>query len=372
MALVFIFMKKVKLTTEDFVIRFNRVHNGKYDYSKTNFIGSFDKIEIICTIHGSFYQQPYSHLNGNGCPVCGGSGRKNTKLFVDESKIIHNNKYDYSQVEYINSITKVKIICPIHGLFLQSPKSHIKGRGCQSCATKRKGQSKIKPLDIFITQSNIIHDNKYDYSQAGYINGMSKIKIICPTHGCFYQTPHAHLGAKQGCPTCAGNKKNTTAQFIEKSIAVHNDKYDYSKVEYAGNKNKIIIICKTHGDFLQQPSHHLAGHGCSKCTSRMSNMEVKWMDMLLIPQEWRQQTIKVSNRSCFVDAFDSATNTIYEFYGDFWHGNPVTHIYNDINHCSKKTFGELYSKTINRENFLKKNGFNIISIWENDFKLLAQ
>lgn len=116
----------------------------------------------------------------------------------------------------------------------------------------------------FIKKAIARHGDKYDYSKVNYINNHTKVTIICPIHGEFEQTPNDHLRGK-GCPRCSGNIKLTTGEFIQKAIARHGDKYDYSKVDYKDNKTKVVIICKIHGEFKQTPRDHLSGHGCPVC-----------------------------------------------------------------------------------------------------------
>ena len=96
-------------------------------------------------------------------------------------------------------------------------------------------------------------------------------------------------------------------------------------------------------------------------------MECKWLDTLNIPADFRNKVIKIGNKRVKVDAINLDTNTIYEFYGDYWHGNPKVYNSNDINMSNKITFGELYSRTINRERTIKNAGYKLITIWEDDF-----
>lgn len=118
--------------------------------------------------------------------------------------------------------------------------------------------------DGFILISNILHNNTYDYSLVDYVNAHVKVKIICKKHGMFEQEPRAHLYG-YGCPICSGNKKSTNDIFIKKSKSIHNDKYDYSLVDYKNNNTNVKIICGKHGIFEQLPFNHLKGCGCPKC-----------------------------------------------------------------------------------------------------------
>lgn len=128
--------------------------------------------------------------------------KKTTKdEFIKRANSCHNNKYDYSKVVYINSTTKVNIICPIHGEFLQTPHHHLKGHGCPLCANQVISEKKKLTQDEFISKAKIIHSDKYDYSKVEYVDCKTKIKIICPTHGEFRQYPSYHLSGN-GCPFC--------------------------------------------------------------------------------------------------------------------------------------------------------------------------
>ncbi len=123
---------------------FNKIHNFKYDYSLINYKNKRSNLKIICTDHGIFEQISYSHLSGIGCPKCGGSFRTTTEEFINKSNKIHNNKYDYSLVDYKSAHKKVKIICPEHGSFEQSPNGHLRGNKCPKCELDMsKGELKI-------------------------------------------------------------------------------------------------------------------------------------------------------------------------------------------------------------------------------------
>ena len=189
--------------------------------------------------------------------------------FIERSDLIHNNKYDYSLVDYKNSSTRIKIICPEHGIFKQIPNDHLNGNGCSSC----KGIKKLTTKD-FIKQSKEIHGDKYDYSLVNYINCRTKVKIICKEHGVFEQSTRLHLN-NSGCPKCKGVKKLTTEEFIKQSKTVHDNKYDYSLSIYKGCNIKVKIICKEHGLFEQTPSKHINNQGCPVCNESKGEKEIR-------------------------------------------------------------------------------------------------
>lgn len=193
---------------------------------------------------------------------------------VEKAKKVHGHKYIYDESTFKNSVEKMRIICPTHGEFWQSMHCHInKKQGCPLCgkAHKRKRSKKKKKItkENFLSLCCEKFGNKFEYDLTDYKNLNSKIAVTCPEHGTFKQTANSHLNSKYGCPKCAAdsvskNSTMTTADFIKKAIAVHGNKYDYSKVEYRGNK-RVHIICPIHGDFWQSPHNHLFGNGCPKC-----------------------------------------------------------------------------------------------------------
>lgn len=142
--------------------------------------------------------------------------------------------------------------------------------------------SKRKTTEQFIKEAQKIHGNKFDYSKVNYTNAFSRICIICPKHGEFWQQPHDHLRG-YGCNKCRADMVGkrrllSTEIFIEKAKQIHGDKYDYSKVVYSKSHDKVCIICPKHGEFLIQANHHLNGCGCNKC--KMSHLENEVLELL--------------------------------------------------------------------------------------------
>lgn len=197
--------------------------------------------------------------------------------FIERANAIHNNKYDYSKVDYKDCNTKVCIICPEHGEFWQTPKQHLKGHGCKKCASALSSNKRSSTKENFVERAKLVHGEKYDYSKVEYVNNSTPVCIICPTHGEFYQSPKSHLNGS-GCPKCFDERrqhirKYDSKVFVEKAKLVHGDKYDYSKVDYKDSNTKVCIICPEHGEFWQTPAHHLNGEGCPKCAHQQSKSE---------------------------------------------------------------------------------------------------
>lgn len=184
------------------------------------------------------------------------------KDFITRAQKVHNNKYLYGTIKYINNSTNIEIVCPIHGKFEQTPKSHLKGSNCPTCAERKLTTSK------FIEKAKLVHGNKYNYDNVEYKGATVKVNILCYIHGNFTQKASSHLEGT-GCIKCRNAVyRSTTEEFIQKATKIHGSKYDYSKVVYGNTAaDKISIICKEHGEFKQIASDHLGGSGCSSCIS---------------------------------------------------------------------------------------------------------
>ena len=199
----FFFNIMKKLTTQEFIEKAIKIHGDKYDYYKTIYIKSSVPSIIKCSIHGFFKQKPNNHLNGQGCPKCNGGVKYTKEQFIHKANIIHNNFYDYSNVQYLNSKEKIEIICPKHGSFLQTPNNHIKNRGCPKCGKDELANLFKKNIEDIINKMQIVHENKYSYPKiTSYTNNRDKIKIFCKNHGFFEQSISGHMNKKNGCPKC--------------------------------------------------------------------------------------------------------------------------------------------------------------------------
>ena len=162
-----------KFTKEYFFKVAKEVHGDQYDYSQAFYDGTDVKLTIICKIHGSFRQTPYKHVKlGRGCKTCRKAKKRELERPQLEKKClagaqeVHGEKYDYSSVIYINSSVNVKIICPIHGEFPQTPNSHLQGRGCSYCGYESVAKARSYDISTFIQKAKDKHGSKYGYDQA--------------------------------------------------------------------------------------------------------------------------------------------------------------------------------------------------------------
>ena len=346
----------------DFIKKARNVHGEKYDYSKSLYLGSREKIEIICPLHGSFFQFSTNHLSGKGCKECSRikvvkDQTSNTEEFIKKARNIYGDKYDYSLVEYKNNHTQVEIICKEHGKFVQSPKDHLSGRGCKECGKEKSKEDMRSRImlskDEFIKRANEVHGNLYNYSNVNYKDTKTKIEIICKEHGSFFQSPNKHMQGN-GCPTCGRERTIehnflTLEDFIKRARNVHGDKYDYSKSLYKGADVKMEITCVKHGSFLQTPHNHLKGTNCPSCGASISKPEIKLKDFI---RSFYKGEIITNSKNIIppmeLDIYVPSLNLAIEFNGGYWHSEK----FKDKNYHIRKY------------NLCKSKGIRLISIWE--------
>ena len=354
--------KRGRMTTEEFITKSREVHGEKYDYSKTIYKRSREKVCIICPKHGEFWQLPHVHLNGRGCDKCGDEvisnklslGKEN---FIKKANEVHNGKYIYPEyLIYKNNQTKVPIICPEHGEFWQLPSNHLKGADCPLCGKEKLKKPKVTKEE-FIKRANDKHNGKYDYSKVEYKDTLNKVCIICHEHGEFYQTPKNHMNG-QGCPDCRVNlisqkKTYTLNDFIMKCNEVHNNKYDYSKVEYINSKTPVIIVCPKHGEFSQMAVGHLNGTGCPKCGNSISKAEDEIFEFIKTIDDSVEQRVKSIIKPYELDIYSSKHKIAIEYNGIIWHSD---------------LFGKDSNYHLLKTNKCKENNIRLIHIFEDEYR----
>lgn len=404
----------VKLTLEEVIDRFIKVHGNKYDYSEFVYVNNNTLGTIICPEHGPFQQSPSAHWRGQGCIECYyNSRRKTTEQFIEEVRQVHGNYYDYSEVNYINNYEEITIICPKHGRFRQMPHSHLQGKGCKECAilnSKLSQEEFIKRcqevhnyhytydnlyyislrdnvtvtcpihgdfeqlasnhlrgygcskcnggdllgLDRFIEKSKERHKDFYDYSKSVYKGSEELIEIICPIHGSFWQLASNHMSG-QGCSKCAGQNK-TTEEYIKEVQAIHGDKYIYSEVKYESAKNIIEIICPEHGLFWQKACAHLSGQGCPDCAKTINRSKGEIELYEFIKSIYSGEVLE-NDRNIIkpkeLDIYLPELNLAFEYNGDHWH---------EVKEKRKPGCHE------NKRNACKEQGIKLMEIWESKWK----
>ena len=361
--------------TEEFIQKAQKIFGDRYNYDLVIYQDSKTKIKINCLVHGIFNQQPNTHLSGKGCRQCANDKKRfSLEEFIKLANEKHNYTYNYDNVVYVNSYTKIIIACLKHGDFKQLPGDHLRPNGCWECGIEEAIRKNSYTQQEFIDAVNDIHKFKYDYSETIYRSMTQQITIICPFHGNFEKRASSHLEA--GCPICSHEKFGSDQtysleDFIKLANEKHNHKYNYDKSVYIDSRTVITITCNKHGDFDQMANCHLFGNGCPKCRNKVSKGERKWLDTIGIPEKYRQCILRINGRIIQTDAYNPITHTIYEFNGGFWHGDPREFNANDINSLNYKTFGELYRTTLDREQYIKNAGYSLVVMWSYDWKLAS-
>lgn len=245
-------IKKRMYNQDDIIKKFKNIHGDKYIYSKVEYKGMNAKVCIICPIHGEFWQTPSKHIERQqGCPKCGLIHRSETRTsttgeFIEKAKMVHGNNFIYDKVSYEKADKKVCIICPIHGEFWMTPNKHLNGQGCPLCKGDKISKKLAKTRESFIEEVNKIHGNKYGYSKVEYINNHTKVCIICPEHGEFWQTPSNHLNGK-GCSKCnlinRGMEMNLFEE-LKKTFSNNEIIYQYSNKDIFNQLSIDIFIPK--------------------------------------------------------------------------------------------------------------------------------
>lgn len=348
-----------KTTLAEFIEKARKVHGDKYDYSQMEYKDNHTKACIVCPKHGKFWQTPNNHLRGKGCSECARetlydkSRRMTTEKFIEKAREVHGDAYVYDEVDYINNHTDVCIICPTHGRFWQSPKSHLRGAGCPKCPKPKAREKQIIETNNFIQKARKIHGDEYIYDKVVYVSAKMPVTITCKIHGDFQQTPDAHLAGK-GCITCSGTKKMSTEEFIEKAKSVHDNNYIYTKTNYVNNRTPVVITCPKHGDFEQSPGHHLRGCGCPHCVHHVSKDEMEIYNLIasLIDDE----NIIKNDRDLLdgreIDILIPSHKLAIEYNGLYWHSENQG---KDKNYHLRKT------------ELAESKGYHLIQIFEDEW-----
>lgn len=264
---------------EVFLERAFAAHGDKFDYSLVpDELNWKDKITVICASHGQFLITASNHVcNSRGCAKCGFEHVANIKKerskdkFYSLAPILHDFKYDYSKVNFINNKTPVTITCKVHGDFEQSPEVHMRGNGCFKCGRVVSGNKQRDGLETFITKSKEVHGELYDYSKVEYVNRSTKVEILCKEHGSFFQKPNNHITGKNGCPKCLpdklSEKHRMNCDIVRENVTKILEKDNRRLIEfnYRNSNSFCVVQCEKHGEQKQRVRSILAGVGCFKC-----------------------------------------------------------------------------------------------------------
>jgi len=262
--------EKLRTTVDDFIKRSRRTHGDRYDYSKVHQFKSLKKenVTIICSIHGEFEQNPYSHFTGSNCPNCV-LDNMSDNLTTPWSEVlksfleVHGDKYEYHSGNYVNSSSRIEIVCPEHGQFEQNVTSHKHGQGCPKCGRDRISSSLTTPWEEVLESFRKTHRDEYSYNPESYTLLESPMEMVCKKHGRFEQTPKNHrMGS--GCPVCKSSRGEKEIEFLLREQEIefeHQKKFpDLSKYyRYDFFIPSINTIVEYNGLQHYEPIEHFGG-----------------------------------------------------------------------------------------------------------------
>lgn len=343
-----------------FIENGNRIHGGKYDYSKVVYKNSKTPVTIICPTHGEFQKEPHSHISSKiGCPKCSGREVSDLKSFIEKANIVHGGVYDYSKAIYKNNKTKLTIICPTHGEVDQYPNLHLQGAGCKKCADENTGLKNRHTLESFAEKAREVHGQRYDYSKVKYV-GMreTKVTIICKQHGEFSQYPQSHISG-QGCPKCGDEraslaKSTTREEFTERANAIHGGKYKYASLpERFTRRDSIIVTCPKHGAYIQLVDVHLNGCGCPKCVHKVSKPEIELFEFVssICPDAYQSDRTIIKPKE--LDIVIPSKSLAIEYNGIYYHSDRVE--------------GRQDNAHKIKTDLCAERGVRLIHLWEDDW-----
>ena len=313
------------------------------------------------------------------------SRKKSTKEYIEDAIQAHGDRYDYTLTVYDGKDKDITFLCRRCGLkCTQNAGNHIhQKQGCRACSYVDRGAARLLTRDAFIASARERHLDGYDYSYVTQDlpdGQFALVRLICNRCGrLIVKTAKAHLRG-EGCKLCnlapaAAARRRTFKRFLTQAHEAHGDAFDYSMVRgpHVATRSKIRIICRECVTPFEATvgSHLYLKEGCPRCSCQSSVREREWLDAHNVPVEGRHARI----RGTRLKADAVVGNTVYEFYGAYYHGDPRHGPPEQYNSRSNKTYVELYDATIARQSMIEGLGYNVLFVWELDWldgKLLSE
>lgn len=320
------------------------------------------------------------------CRVCmpdrnGGTRNGSFKTFATFLAELKDKKQDdlfsFDESSYKGISRPMEIEClSCRSTFTKAPKQLIYEKiGCPVCAAKSRGDSQRRTFKQFLALAQEKHGNKFTYHDAPDAKYGNECTVDRTCNTCNTrekQFVQSHIFGN-GCKTCSGMRKHTTESFIELSKKIwENEGFDYSSVVYVNNKVPVTLRCKKKHEYQCAPSNHMSKRGCPHCAMKkfVSAGETEWLDSLKIPASNRNVWISVNGQKFNVDGLNGMT--VYEYYGDFWHGNPARFKPDQVNVYCGLTMAELHEHTMEREQLLRDGGYVVMRMWESKWSELRK
>lgn len=275
-------------TTELFIAESQARFGDKFDYRDAEYVSRSTKLKLFCSCGAGFLVSPSVHLSGSGgCPDCFKQSVAERTLipfdvFVTRARQVHGEKYLYVEETYRGVQNKVSIVCGEHGVFVQAAFSHLAGRGCKKCGIATRAGNRLTRGSVAASRrlaelSEEPRNARYSYDKAVYAGHEGLITITCKEHGEFSQSYGNHVRGA-GCPKCAKERASEILRFsfddfLTRATKTHGARYSYDRAGFASLQDKLRIVCRKHGEFLQRGADHLQGKGCRKCAVLVSRAE---------------------------------------------------------------------------------------------------
>jgi DNA-directed RNA polymerase subunit M/transcription elongation factor TFIIS len=321
------------------------------------------KLKFMCPA-GHRYFATFSNFKfrGSRCSICSGKRKpsyEEVKKFVEAEGVVLLSK------KYKNNKTKLNFKCPKgHEYFMNFNAFKNAGHRCPVCA------GKVRFKYAFVKQ--YVEKDGTKLLSCGYTNSHIKLDFLCPRGHKYFMNFSEFKNGGYRCPKCgiesAASKRRLS--FNEVKQYVEADGTKLLSTEYANAHTKLDFKCPKDHEYSNNFNNFKSkGQRCPRCSGgQVSKISQVWLDSLNIPGLEREHPLVINGKKYSVDGYDLATNKVYEFLGDFWHGNPVSFSPEDINPMNKKSYGQLYKETFERFAELKSVGYKIKYIWEKDFK----
>ena len=300
----------------EFITKSRLIHGDRYSYDLVKYENSNTKVDIVCSVHGVFSQEPMAHKAGSGCPKCVKTQESNKKIkfedFLMKARNKHGNKFEYLADTYVSYYNPMTIKCPVHGIIQMTPRFHIKGTGCKHCS--RNEQAGLNKRDYTLEELSL-------HAEYKYLRVIGKSVVFkCDKHGVIKQSVYEHLKGSK-CKKCSHDRfsKDNRADIEEqqeKLVKLYNGRYQFNFENYENNGSLIDVYCEQHGHFTKDYKHLIRGHGCQKCSiSNPHNLLCKELDGIatIILND------RVELKPYEIDIFIPEKRVGIEVNGLYWH-----------------------------------------------------
>lgn len=351
-------VKRHTWTSESLIEHLSDSLGPQWDCSSIEYVNTKTPVTVRCYKHSTLVSRtPAQLLRGEiYCPSCFLEQRHHE--WVEASREVWGDRWDYSDTEYVESRAKVKIRCREHGYFWQRPKNHLQSVGCPECARENNRLRNVGTLESFISKAREVWGDRWDYTHSEYQGRRSHITITCKEHGDFLQFVEGHLEGQVGCKWCREyNAPISYSEFVRRSVELWGEgRWDIFEESYTSYADLITFRCLVHDrTFTQRGADHLRGNsGCVPCSrssaSKAEDQIAEFIESKGISVERNVRNL-IPSRSLEVDIYLPSCQVAIEYNGVYWH--------------SEKFVPKEYHS--DKRILLKEQGIRLVQIWEDDW-----